>query len=239
MLEVNDLTVSYRNSWAVQDVSFCLQPGQMTGLLGPNGAGKSTVVKAVLGLIPKASGIVRYASRPLKRQLKKVSYVPQRSQIDWDYPVTVENVVMMGRIPATGWFRKPDRNSYNIVRDALERVGMWNYRQRQIGELSGGQQQRVFIARALAQQANLLFFDEPLAGVDSQTETIIFDVFQELKSEQKTLLVITHDLGESLEHYDQLLLLNKSLIAVGAKKDVMTQENLKKAYGHHLNHLFI
>lgn len=239
MLEVNDLTVSYRNSWAVQDVSFCLQPGQMTGLLGPNGAGKSTVVKAVLGLIPTVSGMVRYASRPLKRQLKRVSYVPQRSQIDWDYPITVENVVMMGRIPATGWFKKPDRNSYNLVRDALERVGMWNYRQRQIGELSGGQQQRVFIARALAQKADLLFFDEPLAGVDSQTETIIFDVFRDLKSEQKTLLVITHDLGESLEHYDQLLLLNKSLIAVGSKKDVMTQENLKKAYGHHLNHLFI
>ncbi|GFE71276.1 metal ABC transporter ATP-binding protein [Chroococcus sp. FPU101] len=239
MLEVNDLTVSYRNSWAVQDVSFCLQPGQMTGLLGPNGAGKSTVVKAVLGLIPTVSGIVRYASRPLKRQLKRVSYVPQRSQIDWDYPITVENVVMMGRIPATGWFKKPDRNSYHIVRNALERVGMWNYRQRQIGELSGGQQQRVFIARALAQQADLLFFDEPLAGVDSQTETIIFDVFRDLKSEQKTLLVITHDLGESLEHYDQLLLLNKSLIAVGSRKDVMTQENLKKAYGYHLNHLFI
>jgi manganese/iron transport system ATP-binding protein len=239
MLEVNDLTVSYRNSWAVQDVSFCLQPGQMTGLLGPNGAGKSTVVKAVLGLIPTVSGIVRYASRPLKRQLKRVSYVPQRSQIDWDYPITVENVVMMGRIPSTGWFRKPDRQSYNIVRDALERVGMWSYRQRPIGELSGGQQQRVFIARALAQNADLLFFDEPLAGVDSQTETIIFDVFQELKSVQKTLLVITHDLGESLEHYDQLLLLNKSLIAVGSKKEVITQENLKKAYGNNLNHLFM
>lgn len=239
MLEVNDLTVSYRNSWAVQDVSFCLQPGQMTGLLGPNGAGKSTVVKAVLGLIPTVSGIVRYASRPLKRQLKRVSYVPQRSQIDWDYPITVENVVMMGRIPATGWFRKPDRQSYNIVRDALERVGIWSYRQRQIGELSGGQQQRVFIARALAQNADLLFFDEPLAGVDSQTETIIFDVFQELKSVQKTLLVITHDLGESLEHYDQLLLLNKSLIAAGSKKEVITQENLKKAYGNNLNHLFM
>lgn len=239
MLEVNDLTVSYRNSWAVQDVSFCLQPGQMTGLLGPNGAGKSTVVKAVLGLIPTVSGVVRFGSRPLKRQLKRVSYVPQRSQIDWDYPITVENVVMMGRIPATGWFRKPDHQSYNIVTDALKRVGMWSYRQRQIGELSAGQQQRVFIARALAQEADLLFFDEPLAEVDSQTETIIFDVFQELKSVQKTLLVITHDLGESLEHYDQLLLLNKSLIAVGSKKEVITQENLKKAYGNYLNHLFI
>jgi ABC-type Mn2+/Zn2+ transport system ATPase subunit len=239
MLEVNDLTVSYRNSWAVQDVSFCLQPGQMTGLLGPNGAGKSTVVKAVLGLIPTVSGVVRYASRPLKCQLKRVSYVPQRSQIDWDYPITVENVVMMGRIPATGWFSRPDRQSSAIVREALERVGMWSYRQQPIGELSGGQQQRVFIARALAQEADLLFFDEPLAGVDSRTEAIIFNVFEELKLKQKTLLVITHDLGESLEHYDQLLLLNKSLIAVGSRKEVITQENLKIAYGSQLGCLVL
>ena len=161
MLEVLDLTVSYRDTLAIADVSFSLPPGQITGLLGPNGAGKSTVVKALLGLIPAARGVVKFCSQPLKRQLRRVAYVPQRTQIDWDYPITVKNVVMMGRIPATGWFRKPNSKSREIVKNALARVDMWSYRDRQINSLSGGQQQRVFLARALAQQAELLFFDEP------------------------------------------------------------------------------
>lgn len=157
MLEVCNLTVNYRRTLAIERVSFQLQPGQTVGLLGPNGAGKSTLVKAILGLVPIAQGWVKFGSRPLKKQLKRVAYVPQRSQIDWDYPVTVEKVVMMGRIVRTGWLRKPSVASELIVRQALERVGMWQYRQRQIGELSGGQQQRVFLARAIAQEADLFF----------------------------------------------------------------------------------
>ena len=185
MLEVCNLSVNYRHNWAIEDVSFELRPGQVTGLFGPNGAGKSTVVKAILGLIPIARGVVKLGSRPVKKQLKRVAYVPQRSQIDWDYPITVQKVAMMGRIPATGWFRKPSRKSESIVRDALQRVGMWQYRQRQISDLSGGQQQRVFLARAIAQQADILFLDEPFNNVDSQTEAIIFEVFAELKAQQK------------------------------------------------------
>ena len=218
MLEVYNLAVHYHNNWAINDISFCLQPGQIMGLLGPNGAGKSTLVKAILGLVPVSKGAVTFASRPLKRQLKKVAYVPQRNQIDWDYPITVEKVVMMGRIPATGWFRKPSPSSHHIVRNALEKVGMWQYRQRQIRELSGGQQQRVFLARAIAQEADLLFFDEPFNNIDLQTESIIFQTFAELKQQKKALLVISHDLGLTLNNYDRFLLLNHQIIATGSKQ---------------------
>lgn len=230
MLEVCNLTVNYRHQWAVEDVSFQLRSGQVTGLFGPNGAGKSTVVKAILGLIPIAKGVVKLGSRPLKKQLNRVAYVPQRTQIDWDYPITVQKVAMMGRIPTTGWFRKPSNQSRAVVRDALERVDMWQYRQRQIRELSGGQQQRVFLARAIAQEADVFFFDEPFNNVDLQTEEIIFTVFAELKAQQKTLLVISHDLSETLNNYDQFLLLNQQLIAAGKQEEVLTAENICKAY---------
>lgn len=232
MLEVNNLAVHYHNYLAINNVSFCLQPGQVMGLLGPNGAGKSTLVKAILGLIPVSKGAVKFASQPLKKQLKKVAYVPQRNQIDWNYPITVEKVVMMGRIPATGWFRKPSRNSRNIVGEVLEKVGMWQYRQRQIRDLSGGQQQRVFLARAIAQEADLFFLDEPFNNIDNQTESIIFSIFAELKRENKMLLVISHDLGLTLNNYDRFLLLNQQIIATGSKQEVITRENLQKAYGN-------
>ncbi|HIK30483.1 MAG TPA: metal ABC transporter ATP-binding protein [Oscillatoriales cyanobacterium M59_W2019_021] len=234
MLEVRNLAVSYRETEAVRNVSFCLQPGEVTALLGPNGAGKSTLVQGILGLIPIDRGSVKWQHRSLKDQLKKIAYVPQRTQIDWDYPITVQNVVMMGRIRATGWFRSPSRRSREIVNTALQRVEMWEYRQRQIRELSGGQQQRVFLARALAQEADLFFFDEPFAGVDRKTEEILFNVFDELKEKGKTILVISHDLGETLDRYDRLLLLDKELIASGSKQEVITAENLRKVYGRHL-----
>ena len=230
MLEVCNLSVNYRHTWAVENVSFKLQPGQVTGLLGANGAGKSTLIKAILGLVPAAQGIVKWTGKPVTKQLNKVAYVPQRSQVDWDYPVTVARVVMMGRVAITGWFKPYSSRSHELVRDALTRVGMWQYRQHQINQLSGGQQQRVFLARAIAQEADLLLFDEPFNNVDRQTETIIFDIFAELKAQQKTLLVISHDLSETLENYDQLLLLNKQLIASGTIEEVFTNENINQAY---------
>ncbi|MEO1691623.1 MAG: metal ABC transporter ATP-binding protein [Cyanobacteria bacterium J06631_6] len=237
MLEVSNLSVSYRQSKVLENISFKLQPGQAIGLLGSNGAGKSTLVKAILGLIPLADGIVRWAGQPVSKQLNRVAYVPQRSQIDWDYPVTVERAVMMGRVATTGWFRNHSRQSKLLVRNALERVGMWQYRQRQIRQLSGGQQQRVFLARAIAQSADLLLFDEPFNNVDRQTETIIFDIFAELKAQQKALLVISHDLSETLNHYDRLLLLNKKLIASGTKEEVLTNKNISQAYNRYYNPL--
>ncbi|MCC0175737.1 metal ABC transporter ATP-binding protein [Waterburya agarophytonicola K14] len=234
MLEVRNLSVSYRHTWAVERVSFVLQPGQVAGLLGSNGAGKSSLIKAILGLIPCASGAIYWKNKPVTKQLNKVAYVSQRSQIDWDYPVTVEKVAMMGRISSTGWFRSHSKHSHLLVRQALERVGMWQYRASQIRELSGGQQQRVFLARAIAQDAELFLFDEPFNNVDSQTESIIFDIFAELKAQQKALLVISHDLSETLENYDKLLLLNKKLIAAGSIETVLTNENINKAYNRYL-----
>lgn len=231
MLEVQHLAVNYRGIAAVEDVSFSLESGQIVGIIGPNGAGKSTTIKAMLGLIPVESGIVRYCDRPLAKQLSQVAYVPQRSQIDWDYPITVRSVVMMARTRHTGWFRSPSRQSKEIVRLALERVGIWELRNRQIGELSGGQQQRVFLAQAIAQEAELFFFDEPFVGVDKKTEKVIFEVFDELKSAGKTLLIIGHELVEASRQYDRFLLINKQLIATGSRSEVITNENLKKAYG--------
>lgn len=231
MLEVLNLSVNYRGVSAVEDVSFRLEEGQIVGLIGPNGAGKSTMVKAILGLIPDETGVVKYRGRSLKQQLGQVAYVPQRSQIDWDYPITVKNVVKMARTRHTGLFRFPSRQSKEIVKFSLERVGIWDLRNRQIGELSGGQQQRVFLAQALAQEAELFFFDEPFAGVDKKTEAVIFEVFDELKSAGKILLVIGHELGEASRKYDRFLLINKQIIADGSRSEVITADNIQRAYG--------
>lgn len=234
MLEVRELAVNYRGIRALGDVSFCLEPGQVVGVLGSNGAGKSTLIKAMLGLVTPISGVVKFRGRPLKQQLRCCAYVPQRSQIDWDYPATVWTVVMMARTPHTGWFCSPSRKSQEIAAEALHRVGIWDLRYRQIGELSGGQQQRVFLARALAQQGELFFFDEPLTGIDKKTEAILFEIFTELKSEGKTLLVCSHEWGKALSYYDQLLLLNRELIAQGSPQEVMTLGNIQRAYGEGL-----
>ncbi|HEY9672350.1 MAG TPA: metal ABC transporter ATP-binding protein [Waterburya sp.] len=235
MLEVQDLAVNYRGIQALGQVSFCLPPGQLVGLIGPNGAGKSTMIKAMLGLVPAISGVVKFCGKALKQQLRSCAYVPQRSQIDWDYPITVWSAVMMARTPHTAWFHSPSRQSQEIVAEALDRVGLWELRHRQIGELSGGQQQRVFLARALAQQGQLFLFDEPLAGIDKKTEAILFQIFTELKAEGKTLLVSSHEWGQALGQYDQLLLLNRELIAKGSPQDVMNLENIKRAYGEGLH----
>ncbi len=234
MLEVSNLVVNYRGVVAIENISFRLLPGQLVGIIGPNGAGKSTLVKAMLGLIPTEQGDIRFRTQALHHQLAAVAYVPQRSQIDWDYPVTVWTVVMMARTLHTGWLRWHDRRSQAIVKHALQRVGMWDLRDRQINQLSGGQQQRVFLARALAQEAELFFFDEPFVGVDKRTEAILFDVFTQLKSAGKTLLVVSHDLSATAHAYDRFLLLNKQLIADGSLDTVITPANLRTAFGDHV-----
>lgn len=236
MLEVQQLGVNYRGIRGLDSVSFQVEPGQLVGVIGPNGAGKSTMFKAMLGLIPKERGSVKYCTCPLHQQLERVAYVPQRSLIDWDYPITVWNVVMMARTRPLGWFRNPGRSAKDLVRTALEQVEMWNLRDRRIGDLSGGQQQRVFLARALAQQADLFFFDEPFTGVDARTEDIMLRVFDNLRQSGKILLISSHDWGQALHQLDRLLLLNQRLIADGAPGQVMTPENLQKAYGTALQH---
>jgi manganese/iron transport system ATP-binding protein len=230
-IQIAHLGVSYRTQEALRDVSCIVKPGRLTGIFGPNGAGKSTLMKAILGLVPLTSGHALYQDKPLKQQLEKVAYVPQRNQIDWTYPATVWDVVMMGRVKKTGWLRSFSGVSRQLAKNALERVGMKRYSDRPIGELSGGQQQRVFLARALAQQAEIFCFDEPLVGIDQKTQTVIFEVFHELATAGKTILVVNHDLGESITHFDDLILLNRELIATGSRPEVLTQDNLYRAYG--------
>lgn len=231
MLMVEHLEVHYREVHALSDISLRIAPGRLTGIIGPNGAGKSTLMKSLLGLVPMTAGEVIYGDRPLIDQRQRVAYVPQRTQIDWHYPATVWDVVMMGRVRQSGWFRRFSAVSRQAALAALERVGIAEFRDRPIGQLSGGQQQRVFLARSLAQEADIFCFDEPFVGVDQKTEAILFGIFQELAAEAKIVLVVNHDLGESITHFDDLVLLNRTLLAHGQRQEVLNRENLDRAYG--------
>ena len=228
---IQQLGVQYRMVEALKDITCSIQPGKLTGIIGPNGAGKSTLMKAMLGLIPTTSGTAMYQGLPLMEQLEKVAYVPQRSQIDWTYPATVWDVVMMGRVRKTGWFRRFSTVSRRLAAEALARVGMSEFRSRPIGQLSGGQQQRVFLARALTEEAEIFCFDEPLVGIDKKTEAVIFEIFHELANAGKTLVVVNHDLGQAITNFDDLILLNRELIASGSRQEVLSSENLQRAYG--------
>ncbi|AKG24763.1 manganese ABC transporter ATP-binding protein [Calothrix sp. 336/3] len=229
-IQITHLGVKYRELEALRDVTCTIQPGKITGIFGPNGAGKSTLMKGMLGLVA-SQGNVMYQGKPLTQQLSQVAYVPQRSQIDWNYPATVWDVVMMGRVKKTGWLRHFSAVSRQVAKTALERVGMIEYAHRPIGRLSGGQQQRVFLARALTQEAEVFCFDEPFVGIDQKTQGVIFEVFSELAKAGKIVLVVNHDLGESITHFDNLILLNQELIAIGSRQEVLTEENLLRAYG--------
>lgn len=187
-------------------------------------------MKAILGLVPITNGQVIYQNQPLTQQLEKIAYVPQRSQIDWNYPATVWDVVMMGRVKKTGLLRNFSTVSRQIATQALTKVGIEALKNRPIGELSGGQQQRVFLARALTQEAEIFCFDEPFVGIDQKTQTIIFAILQELAKANKIVLVVNHDLGESITHFDDLILLNCELIATGSRQQVLTENNLNRAY---------
>ncbi|MFG6094680.1 metal ABC transporter ATP-binding protein [Leptothoe sp. ISB3NOV94-8A] len=230
MLEVENLSVNYRGVSALDAITLHLQPGELVGLIGPNGAGKSTLIKAILGLTP-CQGRVLFCGGPLRRQRRRVAYVPQRSQIDWDYPVTVWNVVMMAQTRALGWVRRPGVDAKRMTSEALDRVDMLSLKDRPIGQLSGGQQQRVFLARALAQQAELFLLDEPFTGIDKKTEAVMVDIFAELSAQRKTILVCSHEWGDDLYRYDRLLLLNRQLLANDRPHAVMTMDNIQRAFG--------
>lgn len=204
------------------------------GIIGPNGAGKSTFIKSILDLVPKASGRVLIYGKPYRKQRHLVGYVPQRESVDWDFPVNALDVVCMGRYGFLGWCRPVRRKDKAVALEALRKVGMENYAHQQISQLSGGQQQRVFLARALVQDAQLYFMDEPFAGVDAATEKAIIALLQELRSKGKTVLVVHHDLHTVTEYFDHLIMMNMRLIASGPVKDVFTKENLQKTYGGRL-----
>ena len=235
-LQVNHLSVRYREIWALEDVTVSLRPGRLTGIIGPNGAGKSTMMRAMLGLVA-GEGSVSWGSEPLLAERKRLAYLPQRNQIDWSYPATAWDVVMMGQVRKTGWFRRFSATSKAKAREALARVEMNDFADRPIGCLSGGQQQRIFLARALAQGADALFLDEPFTGVDKRTETILFSILRELVCEGKIVLVVHHDLGEAIQNFDDLILLNKNLIACGPRKHVLQDEPMQRAYGGYVSFL--
>ncbi|GAB7388582.1 manganese ABC transporter ATP-binding protein MntB [Bacillaceae bacterium] len=233
-VSVENLTVAYRQQPVLQDVGFSVPEGKLIGIIGPNGAGKSTLLKAILSLVPKASGEVRIYGKPYKSQRKLVGYVPQRESVDWDFPTNALDVVLMGRYGQMGWLKRPGKKDREIALECLRKVGMADYAGRQISQLSGGQQQRVFLARALAQDAKIYFMDEPFAGVDAATEKAIITLLNELKGQGKTVMVVHHDLQTVREYFAWVLLLNKRKIAFGPTEEVFTLENLQKTYGGRL-----
>ena len=231
VVEVHDLTVSYDRKPVLWGVDLTLPPGALVGVIGPNGAGKSTLIKAIMGLLPVSSGYIRIFDQPIKEVRKRISYVPQRESVDWDFPASVFDVVLMGRYGKLGFFNRPRRADKDAAMEALEKVGMQAYTDRQISQLSGGQQQRVFLARALAQNADIYFMDEPFAGVDIATETAIIELLRTMRDEGKTVVVVHHDLQSAAAYFNWVILLNMRLVASGPTDQVLTQELLEKTYG--------
>ncbi|MEM8955682.1 MAG: ABC transporter ATP-binding protein [Verrucomicrobiota bacterium] len=234
-LAIHDLTVAYQRKPVLWDVELNIPEGKLVGIVGPNGAGKSTLLKACLDLIPKTSGWVHVYGKPYPKQRHLVAYVPQRESVDWDFPVSALDVVAMGTYRKLGWFRRVGKKQKQAARDALEHVGIAHLADRQISQLSGGQQQRVFLARALAQDAQIYFMDEPFAAVDAATEQAIVDLLRELNQRGKTCLVIHHDLATVSKYFDYLVLLNMRIVAAGPTKETFTHENLEKTYGGKLS----
>ncbi|EGL18911.1 MULTISPECIES: metal ABC transporter ATP-binding protein [unclassified Paenibacillus] len=233
-LLIEEMTVAYRKQPVLRQVTFAAPEGSLVGIIGPNGAGKSTLIKAALGLIPRVEGRVSIYGKPYREQRKRVGYVPQRESVDWDFPTNALDVVTMGTYGRLGWFRRPGGAERKLALDCLEKVGMADFASRQISQLSGGQQQRVFLARALAQNADLYFMDEPFVGVDAATERAIITLLEELKNQGKTVLVVHHDLSTVEEYFDTVMLLNVSLIAAGPVSEVFNRNNLQKTYGGRL-----
>jgi len=229
-LEVRDLTVAYEGNIVLDRVTFSVGEGALVGIVGPNGAGKSTLLKAILGLIPRTRGSVQFFGRDLDQVRRGIAYMPQRSDIDWDFPITVLETVLIGTYPRLGWLRRPGKREVAKAYEALERVGMEKYAHRQIRRLSGGQQQRMFIARALAQDPVLLFLDEPFAGVDAGSERTILSILKELRDEGKTALIIHHDLAKVREHFDEALLLNRSLYGHGPAGEMVTRDRVAELF---------
>ncbi len=233
-LGIHALTVAYHRKPVLWDIDLDIPPGAIVGIIGPNGAGKSTLLKACLGLLPLASGRVTVFGKPYHEQRALVGYVPQRESVDWDFPVTVRDVVEMGTYGGLGLFRRPRERERSIAREALASVGLAAEAHRQIGQLSGGQQQRVFLARALAQQAKLYLMDEPFASVDAATEQAIVSVLRKMSSEGRTAVVVHHDLETARDYFDWVVLLNTRVIAAGPTETVMTHARLRETYGGRL-----
>lgn len=234
LIEIQNCTVSYHRKPAIRSINLRLHDSGIIGIIGPNGAGKSTLLKAILGLVPIEHGSVKVFGEPVDKVRQQISYVPQKEIIDWDFPVTVYDVVMMGRYAHLGVIERPGAKDREIVDAAIDKVSMHEYKNQQIGNLSGGQQQRVFLARALAQESDILLLDEPFVGVDAATEHAIIDLMHTLNDEGKMVIVVNHDLGKVQEYFQYLIMINQWLIAYGPTREVFTPELLSRTYGGRL-----
>lgn len=241
-ISATDVTVTYRNGHtALRNATFEVPTGTITALVGVNGAGKSTLFKAIMGFVPAAKGEISVLGMPVKEALKRniVAYVPQSEEVDWSFPVLVEDVVMMGRYGHMGFFRRPRKADHTAVTEALARVNMTEFRHRQIGELSGGQRKRVFLARALAQEGKVILLDEPFTGVDVQTEDQIIELLRDMRDEGRVMLVSTHNLGSVPEFCDRTVLVKETVLAYGRTEDTFTHDNLELAFGGVLRHFVL
>lgn len=236
-IDAEDITIAYHEKPVIWDVDFQVPPGIMMAIVGPNGAGKSTLLKGILGLIKLTAGKVSVFGEPYEKQRKLVGYVPQRTGVDWDFPTTVLDVVLMGTYGRLGWVKRPGKLEIYQATEALEKVGMRDYSNRQISQLSGGQQQRVFLARALTQDAEIFLMDEPFQGVDAATERTIIAILKDLKQAGKTVVAVHHDLQTVPEYFDWVTLLNVRRIAGGPVDEIFTNENLRRTYGGKLSFL--
>ncbi len=234
VIEVHDLNIHYHSKPVLVDVDFQIPEGKTVGIIGPNGAGKSTLMKGMLDLIPTTTGYTQFFGDTLAKKRQAIAYVPQRGEVDWDFPINVYDAVMMGRFGHLPLFKRPTSEDHAIVQKAIKQVNLEKFVDRQISQLSGGQQQRVFLARALAQQASVYLMDEPFVGVDVATEKAIIELFKELKAQGKTIIVVHHDLNTVSDYFDWLLMLNVRLVAEGPTESVFTRDNLQKTYGGRL-----
>ena len=230
-LQVNQLTVNYDKTPVLWDVSLTIPQGVLVGIIGPNGAGKSTFLKAALGLVTPLSGKVEFFGQSLKKVRQRVAYVPQRESVDWDFPITVKDLVLMGRYGRLGLFRRPRAADWEAVNHYLELVGLTKYATRQISQLSGGQQQRAFLARALLQEADIYLMDEPFTGIDLATETMMMQLLKQLRTQGKTVFVVHHDLNTMEHYFDWAIMLNTRLVSCGKVSEAFTAETLNSTYG--------
>jgi manganese/zinc/iron transport system ATP- binding protein len=230
-LEIHDLTVAFERKPVLWNIDLMIPQGKLVGIIGPNGAGKSTLIKAVMGILPLSSGYVKLFDSEIEDVRHKISYVPQRESVDWDFPASVLDVVLMGRYAKLGLFKRPRKADRDVAMDCLRKVGMESYAHRQISQLSGGQQQRTFLARALAQQADMYFMDEPFSGVDAATEKTIINLLRTMTHSEKTVMVVHHDLHSVSQYFDWVIMLNTRLVAYGPTKSTFNQKNLHETYG--------
>lgn len=230
-IEIKHLNVSYYDHLVLNDINLNIPKGVMCAISGPNGAGKTTLVKSILNFIPHLTGSIKISGKDLKKEIDNISYVPQKESVNWQFPTTVSDVVLMGTYRELGWFKRPGKTQKDKANQAMKQLGILDLANKEIASLSGGQQQRVFLARMLCQDADIIFLDEPLVGIDKKSEQIIMNILNQLKEEGKTIIVVHHDLATIEKYFDYLVLVNHKIVTSGYVKDIFTPDNINQAYG--------